>query len=165
MLFRSELKASALHDKAMTEVVDQTLAGLNFITTRDRIEIFEEYVNVVKTVYSAKSYFDRVLRVARLLKPAKSKHKPRLFEWVRNIRGFVSVCVTLTADKSTRYLFWRNLYLTWRKGWVVFEHVVRLSGIYIHFRNQIAYLEKAIGKQIDEQKLLAPHVRQVKRSA
>src|SRR4030095_16757240 len=47
----AEAASSARAEGSMVEVVDQTLAGLNFVTTRDRLEIFEEYESVVRTLY------------------------------------------------------------------------------------------------------------------
>ncbi len=150
-----DLRGSALADKAMVEIVDQTVAGLNFITSRDRIEIFNEYLNVVANIYSPRSYMDRAMKVAARLK-SKSKHRPRLFEHIRNTRGFFRISYIMTKDKEMRWLYWRNFFYGLSKGIVVLEQVMRLHGIYSHFRKQSAYLTKAVKQQITDQTELMP---------
>jgi hypothetical protein len=157
--FRGELirSDSDLREKAydvehsIAEVVDQTVAGLNFITTRDRFEIFEEYLNVVRTIYAPKVYMDRVLRVGKMLK-CRSKHIPRFFEIKRHIPAFFRLSFAMTKSKETRRLYWRNVAQLIVLGPVVFEQTMRVMGIYLHFREQVAYLENSIRKQITSQK-------------
>jgi radical SAM superfamily enzyme YgiQ (UPF0313 family) len=157
--FRGELikTESDLREKAydvensIAEVVDQTVAGLNFITTRNRFEIFEEYLNVVRTIYAPKAYMDRVLRVGKMLK-CKSKHIPRFFEIKRHIPAFFRLSYAMTKSKETRRLYWRNVVQLVRRGPIVFEQTMRVMGIYLHFREQVAYLEQSIKRQISTQK-------------
>ena len=42
----SDLRTVARDRDTIVEVVDQTVAGLNYITTRDRVEILKEYKNI-----------------------------------------------------------------------------------------------------------------------
>jgi hypothetical protein len=141
-----EMIESAHAEGSVLEVVDQTLAGLNFVTTRDRMETLDEYQNVVRTVYEPKRYFDRVLRVGLALK-MRSKHRPGLFELRRSLRGLVRLSIEMSKDPVTRPLYWRNVArLMWR-GRHVFEQAMRLMGIYLHFKNQTAYLFKAMAAQ------------------
>jgi hypothetical protein len=101
---------------------------------------------VVATVYEAKRYFDRVLRVGLALK-MQSRHRPGIFELRRSLRGLVRLSIAMTKDGSTRKLYWRNVFrLMWR-GRHVFEQTMRLMGIYLHFKNQTAYLFRALAKQ------------------
>ncbi len=146
----SDLRGSASADRATVEIVDQTVAGLNFITTRDRIEIFNEYVGVVESIYAPKSYMNRALKLAMRLK-GKTKHRPRLFEHVRNMRGFFRISWKMSKNPELRWLYWRNFFVALSKGMVVLEAVMRVHGIYAHFQTQSAYLRKAIAKQIEEQ--------------
>src|SRR5262245_21902766 len=66
-------EGAATMEQSVVEVVDQTLAGLNFITTRPRAEILQEYCNVIRSVYEPKSYMDRALRVAASLRPMSKR--------------------------------------------------------------------------------------------
>ena len=155
----AELHSSALAEGSALEVVDQTLAGLNFITTRDRVEIFDEYKNVVRTIYDARRYFDRALRLGRSL-AGKSRHRPGLLELKRHALGFWRVSVAMTRDPETRWLYWRNVFLLARRGHVVFEQVMRLMGIFLHFKRQTAYLLKVLEKQMDQQRAMPAALRQ-----
>lgn len=156
----ADLHSSARDKDTFVEVVDQTVAGLNFITTRDRIEILTEYKNVVTTVYQARNYFDRALRVGREL-VCKSKHRPRPFELRRHMRGFIRASWAMTKDPETRWLYWRNLFLMLPRGHVAFEQVMRLMGIYLHFKKQSRFLAEAMDKQIAHQSRMPAHMRSV----
>jgi radical SAM superfamily enzyme YgiQ (UPF0313 family) len=144
----AELLASASHKGALVEVVDQTVSGLNYVTTRDRVEILEEYVRVVSAIYEPRAYFDRALRVGRLLN-SKSKHRPNWFELRRLRKGFFRTSWRMTKNPKTRWLYWRNVFLMIPRGRVVFEQVSRLMGIYLHFEKQVAYLKGAMKSQIE----------------
>jgi len=154
----ADLRGGAHAGESAVEVVDQTIAGLNFVTTRDRLEIFEEYENVVRTIYEPRRYFDRALRLGQALK-CKSKHRPRLFELRRSIRGFFAMSRGLLANPETRWLYLRNMAKLIGRGPIVFEQVMRVMGIYLHFRKQTSYLFKALAKQKESQAKLPQDIR------
>lgn len=154
----ADLHMSARDKDTLVDVVDQTVAGLNFVTTRDRVEILKEYKVVVTTVYKPRAYFDRALRVGKMLK-CKSKHRPRLFELRRHLRGFIRASWAMTKDPETRWLYWRNFFLMLPRGHVALEQVMRLMGIYLHFKKQSAFLAVAMDKQIAQQSELPPELR------
>ncbi|MEL7336128.1 MAG: radical SAM protein [Planctomycetota bacterium] len=58
---------------------DQTASGLNFVTMRDRLEIYQELRNIVKNVYSPRAFMDRVLDTTRRIK-IKNRHLPSHWE-------------------------------------------------------------------------------------
>lgn len=132
-------------------LVDQTLAGLNFVTTRDRVQILTEYLNVVTTVYRPRAYFDRVMRTAKALR-MRSLHRPGLFELRRSIRALLSASWRFSKNPQTRWLYWRNVFQLLPMGRHVFEQAMRLMGIYLHFEPQITYLQGQIRQQIVRQK-------------
>lgn len=146
MSFQGELISSE-HDMfvrrggetAHVPLIDQTLAGLNYVTTRDRVQILREFSRVVQAVYAPRPYFDRVLRTARQLK-MNSRHRPRIFELKRSLRALVVSSWRFTVRSELRWLYWRNvIVLVWR-GRHVFEQAMRLMGIYLHFRRQTEFL-------------------------
>lgn len=153
-----ELSMSAVAEGSALEVVDQTLAGLNFITTRDRVTIFEEYQNVVRTIYEPRRYFDRALRLSKSL-VGKSKHRPGRFELRRHLLGFWRLSVAMTKDPETRWLYWRNVVVLTTRGHVVFEQVMRLMGIFLHFKRQSANLVTVLEKQMHQQRAMPPELR------
>jgi hypothetical protein len=58
----------------------------------------------------------------------------------------------MTKNKETRRLYWRNVVQLIRRGPIVFEQTMRVMGIYLHFREQVDYLEQSIKRQITSQK-------------
>ncbi len=145
-----ELRNSAKVSLANVAIVDQTVAGLNFVTTRNRFEIFEEYANVIENIYSPKSYFDRLMRLLPLLK-TKSKHKPNFFETKRMLLGFYRAAKITRNIPSLRWRFWQIFLRSLPYGPPVTEQVMRLVGIYIHFQNQVEYVKKTVGAQSKKQ--------------
>ncbi|MDA9951315.1 B12-binding domain-containing radical SAM protein [Oligoflexaceae bacterium] len=126
------------------DVEDQTTGGLNYITTRDRVEILKEYQNIVKKIYHYESYFERVLRTTRKLN-IKRRHKPSTKrEILRSIRGFLMLVKTMTANSKTRKIFWSHLFKYILMGSDKFEFAMNMLAGYIHFEKQTAYLVQQI---------------------
>jgi hypothetical protein len=128
-------------------IIDQTVAGLNFRTGRDRLEIMQDYVNVISAIYEPKSYFNRILRLSGLLK-VPNRHRPRWFEIKRDMIGAVKLASALTRDPETRGLFWRNVWASLREGPAVFAQMMKLMGMYVHYKKQLAYTLAAVKAQI-----------------
>jgi hypothetical protein len=156
----AELRSSARDKDTLVEVVDQTVAGLNFITTRDRVEILKEYKNIVAEVYNPRKYFDRALRVGEQL-VCKSKHRPRLFQLRRHFRGFISTSWQMSKHSDVRALYWRNFFRMLPRGRTALEQVMRLMGIYLHFKKQTQFLAQAMDAQIEHQSKMPADMRMV----
>jgi radical SAM superfamily enzyme YgiQ (UPF0313 family) len=128
------------------EALDQTVAGLNYVPTRHRQEIVDELVNIVRTVYSPKSYFERVLRTVKLMR----YRKPRVQSWYeikRNIPGFFKLCWKMTLNKTTRWLFWKTSFQALLLGGFRFEIAQNLFGTYVHFEKHTKALVKILESQ------------------
>lgn len=126
------------------DIEDQSTGGLNYITTRDRLEILDEYANVVKTIYSKENYFNRVLRTTRKLN-TKRKHVPQtLVEIKRSVKGFFSICSRMTKNKETRKIFWKHFLKYLLMGPEKFEFAMNMLAGYIHFEKQTKYLLQQI---------------------
>lgn len=67
----------------------------------------------------------------------------------------------MTLDSDTRWLYWRNFFLMLPKGHVAFEQVMRLMGIFLHFKKQTKFLDKAMDDQIKSQMLMPMNMRMV----
>lgn len=157
ILTSAQMKTNKISKDMDSGVVDQTLAGLNFVTTRERCQILEEYGNTVRTVYSAKSYFDRVLRTARMM----SYRRPRLhhpWELKRSLRALVVMSWRMSKNRSTRRLYWRNFFLALSLGLYRFEIAMTLMSIYQHFEKQSSYLLGVLARQIEQQRQLPQKV-------
>lgn len=150
-----ELRLSAKVDLANVAIVDQTVSGLNFVTTRNRFEILEEYINTIQTVYSPNSYFNRLLRLMPLLK-TKSKHKPNFFETKRMLLGFYRAFKITRKIPHLRWRFWQIFLRSLPYGPPVTEQVMRLVGIYLHFEKQVRYVTKTLTSHIEQQQKSMP---------
>ena len=135
-------------------VADQTTAGLNFITTRDRFEILKEFRNVVDTIYSPKVYMDRVLRQVSLIK-LKPRRLPHPWELKRDLRGLFVVSWKMSRNPELRWLYWRNFVRAAILGSNAFDLAMRLMGMYLHFSKQrlhiLASTAKLQSMQVDLQ--------------
>jgi len=134
-------------------VVDQTLAGLNYITTRDRCEILIEYGNTVRCVYATKPYFDRIMRTVKMMRYRRPRlHHP--WELKRSLRSLIMMSWRMSRNKDTRWLYWRNFFASLSLGLYRFEIAMTLASIYQHFEKQSNYLLGVLEQQIELQRKL-----------
>jgi len=142
--------AAAFHNPRV-EVSDQTTAGINFVTLRPREEVLNEFCNVVRTVYAPKAYMDRVMRAARRTWKFP-RHLPRPKQFLRNMRGLVTVCWEMSKIPVARVYFWRNFFRGIFLGPYRFEIMMRLMGMYLHFEPHTRYTLANVAKQISASK-------------
>lgn len=132
--------------------VDQATSGLNFTPSRPRVEILEDYGSILRRIYSPKSYFDRVLTTAELL-----RREPKQ---VGSIRGrgkeFLSlgtVMWRLGFGWGTGWYFWRNFFRILVTRPKNFKTAVDLMALFLHYRKQtlfvLAGLERKIARPLD----------------
>ncbi len=114
---------------------DQTSVGLNFVTTRDRYEILSEQAHIVDTIYHPRIFMNRVLRTIKKVK-YKRKHFPGFWEWKRHLRGLWNISVTMTKNKHTRWLYWRNFFTCLFLGFGRLEVAMAMMGSYLHLEKQ-----------------------------
>ncbi|MFK7737162.1 MAG: B12-binding domain-containing radical SAM protein [Pirellulaceae bacterium] len=127
--------------------VDHMVAGLNFVTQRDRIDIYRDLKKVVETIYSPRVFLDRVLSTTGRIK-LRSKHVPNWWELKRMVRGFRHVSWQLLKNRETRWLYLRNAWKTMWMGPEKFEFAHTIMGGYLHFQkttaNMLEELENSI---------------------
>ncbi|MEQ8208976.1 MAG: B12-binding domain-containing radical SAM protein [Lacipirellulaceae bacterium] len=116
------------------EGTDQSM-GLNFITTRDRVEIYEEYRGVIDTVYNANAYLDRVLSTAQRLKP-RPHYRTGPRETLRDLKGLARLAWWMTRNRETRLRYWRNSFKTAFMGRGRFKYAQAAMMMYMHFARQ-----------------------------
>ncbi|MDA9951027.1 B12-binding domain-containing radical SAM protein [Oligoflexaceae bacterium] len=129
------------------DVIDQTLAGLNYVTTRSRIEILEEFIELVANVYSPKSYFARALKTAQAM-PYKFPRMQSFWELKRSMKSLVMLSIKMTMNSETRPYFIKNFFVGLSMGLRRFETVMTLSSVYLHFYKQSRYLIKVLNEQV-----------------
>lgn len=141
--------------------VDQTVGGLNFVTMRDRVEIYQELSRVIADIYSPAAFMNRVLDTAGRLE-LNSRHKPGAWEWRRMLRGFAHVSWTLTMNRSTR---WHYLRAAWKAMWLgfqKFEFAHTTMGAFLHFHRQAEAMQFELNKSIDYAQYEAQYPRSVR---
>lgn len=128
--------------------VDHTSTGLNFITMRDRVDIYRELRTIIKTIYSPQAFMDRVLDTTKRLQ-FKTKHRPNWWEGKRMLRGFINVASTLIRNPQTRWLYLRNAWKTMWMGIDKFEYAHTTMGGYTHFKRQSDVLVASLDQSVE----------------
>ncbi len=134
--------------QSAAEDVDQTTSGINFRTERPRERILEDYLFILREVYSRRDYFDRCLALARSLR-VKPKFRPPLRVLLRYGRGFFLATVKLGFRPSTAYYWWRNLLVVLFTRPSSLETLVNLMAMYLHFGKQAAYLRGIMESKLE----------------
>ncbi len=128
--------------------VDQATGGLNFIPSRPRAEILEDFASVVQRLYSPKPYFDRVLTVARRLRRKTKQRGSLRGRWadVVALRGVIS---GLGFRRGTAWHFWRcflGVLMTRPRNW---EPAMHLMALFIHFRKHTRFVLDALARNVE----------------
>lgn len=121
-------------DEKISDFVDQTNAGLNFVTVRDRKEILREFANVIGTVYDQEIYADRCIRLAKLVN-VKPRYIPRPKELFVQLKAFIRTARWFRKNGRFK-LFWKTFFRAILLGPLKFEVAMRNLGMYMHFAGQ-----------------------------
>ncbi|GAB5403427.1 MAG: radical SAM protein [Aureliella sp.] len=144
----------------VTKGADQTTDGLNFVTQRDRVEIYEDLYRVISRIYSPRAFMDRVLATTTKLN-IKSKHLPGWWEGRRMLRGFLSVSTSLLRHRDTRWLYLRNAWKSFWMGPAKLEFAHTTMGSYLHFQRQSKLMQRSLLRSIQYAKYEASYPRSV----
>ncbi|WP_231603323.1 B12-binding domain-containing radical SAM protein [Neorhodopirellula pilleata] len=139
---------NAKYELRSLESKDQTISGLNFVTTRDRVEIYRELHNIIEAVYSPKAFMDRVIDTTKRLK-IQNKHIPDAWEFKRMFKGFRTIAWRMLADRRTRWLYMRNFIQAAMMGPTKFEYAHTITGSFLHFDAQTQKMLVALRQSID----------------
>lgn len=139
---------AATYELRSNESKDQTISGLNFVTTRDRVEIYRELRTIIQSVYSPRAFMDRVIDTATRMK-IQNKHVPNAWEFRRMFKGFRTIAWRLLADKRTRWLYLRNFGRAAMMGPTKFEYAHTIMGSYLHFDSQTRKILESLDQSID----------------
>jgi hypothetical protein len=121
--------------------------GLNFVTLRARREIVDDYLHVVRRIYSARPYFRRCLKLAFDLRPNRL-HRPSVPEALRMLIAFARLALRLGLVPPVAVYFWRNILLVLATRPSCLEPMVNLMGMYIHFRRQSSHIARAVQRVV-----------------
>jgi radical SAM superfamily enzyme YgiQ (UPF0313 family) len=136
-------------------------AGLNFITTRDRVEIYREYRHVIETIYSPKVFMDRILSTTRRIK-LTPKFQPGKALRRRFFRALLKAAWWMTKNKSVRRYYWRNTLKTLFMGRGKFSFAQSQMVLYMHYEKQSKFVSDQLAVNIDYAINKASYPRQLK---
>jgi radical SAM superfamily enzyme YgiQ (UPF0313 family) len=131
-----------------SEYKDQA-AGLNFVTTRDRVEIYRDYQRLLERIYSPKNYMNRVLLSTSKLKLRTGHNPSQWWEIKRNLRGFFKMATWMTFNRSVCWYYWRNTFRMLFMGSRKFDVGQSLMSIYMHFAKQSVNVREELNASID----------------
>ncbi|KAA5547334.1 radical SAM protein [Roseiconus nitratireducens] len=127
---------------------DQTASGLNFVTMRNRVEIYKELQTIVRSVYSPQAFMARVMDTTARIK-IQNKHVPNGWEMRRMSRGFWTIARRMLSDRRTRWLYLRNFVRAALMGPTKFEYAHTIMGSYLHFDKQTQKILEALQCSIE----------------
>ncbi len=130
------------------ESKDQTASGLNFVTQRDRVEIYKELRTIISHVYSPRAFMDRVIDTASRLQ-IQNKHVPNWWEFKRMFRGFCVITMRMLSDPRTRWLYMRNFVRAAMMGPTKFEYAHTVMGSFLHFDKQTRKIIEGLDLSIE----------------
>ena len=137
---------------------DNTTGGLNFVTTRDRVDVYADYRRVIRTVYDPARYMARVMRTTRMLVPER-RQKPSVKELYKMAKALVQIAWWMTCNRSVRYHYWSNTIQTLFMGMAKFEFCQSHMAAFMHLGKQAARVEKEMQLGIDFATLHATYPR------
>lgn len=162
-LTRRLAAAGRLHenfDVAPEGVGDQCTAGINYDPCRPRLDILNDYLQVVETVYTPEKYFGRVAKVAREMNSSERRFKPGLRQWWKELKGFTRMAGKLGFSRGTAGLFWKTLAGSLLKNPKSVRYAGSLMALYLHFGPFSKYvagkIREAIAAEVKSPGRVAP---------
>jgi len=162
-LTRRLAAAGRLHenfDVAPEGVGDQCTAGLNFDPCRPRLDILNDYLQVVENIYAPDAYFARVAKVATLLDSSQRRFKPGLKQWWKELKGFVRMASRLGMRRGTAAVFWKTMFGAIFKNPKSVRYAGSMMALYLHFGPFSRYvsgkIREAIAHEVKHPSRIAP---------
>jgi hypothetical protein len=129
-------------------MIDQTTSGLNFVTTRPRIDILRDFLRIESVIYDPKNYFKRVTYSALRLKWFP-KYRPGFIKSLKTAIVFLKLSGQLTKIRSTAWPYYKMLLIVLFRNPGGIEPAVNLSAMFIHFHKQSKFIIKHITQEIE----------------
>lgn len=137
------------YEQAPENIGDQCLAGLNFETTRPKVNILRDYLKVIKEVYDPKKYFARVRRTTLMLDCSKKHLHLPLRMKLRDLRGLCRLMYKMGLKAPYRSEFWKSFFYAIFNNPKSVRYSVAMIALYLHFGPFTDYVIKQIAQQID----------------
>lgn len=129
---------------------DQCTAGLNFVTSRPRRAILEDYKAVLEAVYAPQAFFGRVRRVGRMLDCTNRRLElPRSMEWQELKSSWRLIWRMTTAKGGVRYEFWKTVVDCAVNNRQALPYVMMMVALYLHLGPFSRHVIAQVQQQID----------------
>jgi len=132
--------------------VDQTTSGLNFLTTRPRVDILKDYARVIEKIYNPKHYYERINITCLNLRPA-NKFKPNFTEIIKSVKILFILSSKVGFNKTTGWLYWKMLATIILRNPKATEAAINLAAMFIHFHKHSKFVIDLTNKEIESIKL------------
>ena len=127
--------------------LDQMTSGLNFITSRRRLDVLKDYIKVIKYIYDPERYYERVTHTSLSLNPA-NKYRPGILRMLKSIKALLKVCLKAGFNRTTGWFYWKTLITVIFKNPKAIEAAVNLSAMFIHFHKQSKFIVNLTNNEI-----------------
>ena len=128
--------------------IDQTTNGLNFITTRPRIDILKDYIRVIRYIYDPENYFKRVTYAGLSINFAP-KYKTNFMGRLKLLKVFLELSKKLGFTKTTGWIFWKMFFTVLFKNPSGIEPAVNLAAMFLHFHKQSKFIIRIVSEEIE----------------
>ncbi|MBI4851116.1 MAG: B12-binding domain-containing radical SAM protein [Acidobacteria bacterium] len=119
----------------MESTGDNTNCSLNFIPKMDPTKLIEGYKTIMRTIYTSKEYYKRVLECLKRLPQDKVTTSSSESKFADNLIALVRVIVKLGLQDRDRKNFWNYLYSVFLYHRNQFSQAIRLAAMGYHFRS------------------------------
>jgi hypothetical protein len=137
-------------DVTQDETGDQCVSGLNFVTTRPRVDILKDYRKIVREILTPKRYFGRVLRSSLMLNTRKRRQHFNPWNIFKDLQAFFKMAMGMMGRLSTGYHYWRVLAIVMRKNPGAFRDAISLMALYLHFQKFRDVILKRVSREIEK---------------
>jgi radical SAM superfamily enzyme YgiQ (UPF0313 family) len=127
--------------------MDQMTDGLNFITSRPRLEILQDYVQVLMHVSDPRRFYQRLLHTGQQL-ACSNKFNPGAVKMVQMVRMFFKLCFRAGFNTVTGWLYWKTLFIMLFKNPRALDRVLSLAALFLHYHKQMQIIIGVTNKKI-----------------
>ena len=128
--------------------LDQMTSGLNFITSRPRLDVLKDYIKIIKNIYDPENFYARIKYTGLHIKPA-NKYRPSFSTVLKSLNAFSKVSIKAGLNKATGGLYWKTLFNVLFKNPKGVEAAVNMAAMFIHFQKQSEFIIDLTEKEIE----------------
>ena len=127
--------------------IDQASSGLNFKTTRPRIDVLKDFVYALENIYEPNNYYERIIHTCLNLK-VDNKYKHNFVGILNNVKKFVKIVSRVGFNRTTGLLYWKMFFTVLFKNPKALEWAISLNTMFIHFYKHSKFVIDLTNKQI-----------------